>query len=128
MLADERPVIAHCFAGKDRTGFTVALVLDAVGVGRAAIVADFLRSNDAVPQLQERILESIRNRASQEPTDEILTFAEARLNEEVLGVREEYLDAAWRTIEADYGSPAGYLEAIGVTPDQVDRLRSNLLG
>ncbi len=128
MLADERPVIAHCFAGKDRTGFTVALVLDAVGVRRAAIVADFLRSNDAVPQLQERILDSIRNRASQEPTDEILTFAEARLNEEVLGVREEYLDAAWRTIEADYGSPAGYLEAIGVTPDQVDRLRSNLLG
>ena len=128
LLADERPVIAHCFAGKDRTGFTVALVLHTVGVDRAAIVTDFLRSNDAVPQLRERVLESIRNRATKEPTDEIVTFAEARLNEEVLGVREEYLDAAWRTIEADYGSPAGYLEAVGVTSGQVDRLRSNLIG
>ncbi len=61
MLADERPVITHCFAGKDRTGFTVALVLETAGVARDAILADFLRSNEAVPQLRERILESIRN-------------------------------------------------------------------
>ncbi len=46
LLADGRPVIAHCFAGKDRTGFTVATVLEAVGVDRDAILADFLRSND----------------------------------------------------------------------------------
>jgi len=128
LLADGRPVITHCFAGKDRTGFTVALVLDTVGVDRDAIVSDFLRSNDAVPQLRERILESIRNRAVKTPTDEIVTFAEARLNDEVLGVRDEYLDAAWRTIDEEYGSPANYLGALGVTADQVSRLRSNLLG
>lgn len=127
LLADERPVITHCFAGKDRTGFTVALVLDTVGVDRDAIVSDFMRSNDAVPQLRERILESIRNRATEEPTDEIVTFAEARLNDEVLGVRAEYLDAAWRTIDEEYGSPANYLHALGVTADQVSRLRESLL-
>ena len=126
MLADERPVIAHCFAGKDRTGFTVALVLETVGVHRDAIVADFLRSNDAVPQLRERILESIRNRAEETTTPEIVTFAEARLTDEVLGVREEYLAAAKRTIDAEYGSTAGYLEALGVTADQVSRLRQAL--
>jgi protein-tyrosine phosphatase len=128
LLAEERPVIAHCFAGKDRTGFTVALVLDAVGVDRKAIVTDFLRSNTAAPQLRERILESIRNRAEESTTPEIVTFAEARLGDAVLGVREEYLDAAWRTLEADYGSPANYLAAVGVTPDQVSRLKANLLG
>jgi protein-tyrosine phosphatase len=128
MLAGERPLIIHCFAGKDRTGFTVALVLETIGVDRAAILADFLRSNDAVPQLRESILESIRNRATEQPTDEIVTFAEARLTEEVLGVREEYLDAAWRTIGSEYGSPADYLAAVGVTASDVDRLRSNLLG
>ncbi len=128
MLADERSLMIHCFAGKDRTGFTVALVLETLGVDRDAILADFLRSNDAVPQLRESILESVRNRAAEEPTDEIVTFAHARLTEEVLGVREEYLDAAWRMIGSEYGSPAGYLEAVGVTPGQVDRLRSNLLG
>ena len=78
--------------------------------------------------LRERILESIRNRAAETPTDEIVTFAEARLNEEVLGVREDYLDAARRTIDEEYGSSANYLAAIGVTSDQVDRLRVQLLG
>jgi protein-tyrosine phosphatase len=126
LLADQRPVIAHCFAGKDRTGFTVALVLDTVGVPREAIVADFLRSNAAAPRLRERILESIRNRAAESTTPEIVTFAEARLGDAVLGVREEYLDAAWRTIEADYGSPANYLAAVGVTADEVSRLRDYL--
>jgi protein-tyrosine phosphatase len=127
LLAEGRPVITHCFAGKDRTGFTVALVLDTLGVERSAVVSDFLRSNDAVPQLRDRILESIQHRTSERPTDEIVTFAEARLNEEVLGVREEYLDAAWRTIDSEYGSRANYLQALGVTSDDVAQLRSNLL-
>lgn len=128
LLAQQRPVIAHCFAGKDRTGFTVAVVLKTVGVPRDAIVADFLRSNAAVPQLRERILESMRDRAARTTTPEIVTFAEARLNDEVLGVREEYLIAAERTIDSAYGSSAGYLEALGVTADQVSRLREYLLG
>ncbi len=127
LLADRRPVIAHCFAGKDRTGFTVALVLETVGVGRDAIMADFLRSNTAVSPLRERILESIRNRAEETTTPEIVTFAEARLNDEVLGVRDEYLAAAKRSIDAGYGSSAGYLESLGVTAEQVSRLRGFLL-
>lgn len=128
LLADQRTVIAHCFAGKDRTGFTVALVLETVGVERDAILADFLRSNAAVPQLRERILASIRNRAAENTTPEIITFAEARLNEEVLGVRAEYLDASRRTIEREFGSTAKYLDALGVTAKDVDGLRAALLG
>ena len=122
LLADERPVIAHCFAGKDRTGFTV---LDAIGVDRDAVMADLLRSNAAVPRLREQILESVRDRSE---TDEILTFAEARLTDEVLGVREDYLDASRRSIEQNYGSLAGYLDAAGVTTGDVARVRAALLG
>jgi protein-tyrosine phosphatase len=125
LLADERPVIAHCFAGKDRTGFTVATVLDAIGVDRDAVMADFLRSNAAVPQLREQILDSVRDRSE---TDEVVTFAEARLTDEVLGVREDYLDASRRTIEENYGSLRGYLEAAGVTAEAVTRVRTALLG
>ncbi len=65
-------------------------VLEAVGVDRDAIMADFLRSNDAVPQLAGTASsKSIRKRTETDRRD--LTFAEARLTEEVLGVREEYL-------------------------------------
>ncbi len=125
MLTEGRPVIAHCFAGKDRTGFTVSTVLEAVGVDRDAIMADFLRSNAAVPQLRESILDSIRNR-SEDTTDEMVTFAEARLTEEVLGVREAYLDTARKAIDDQYGSLAKYLEALGVTSEQLDLLRGAL--
>ena len=127
LLADGKPVIAHCFAGKDRTGFTVATVLEAVGVDRDAILTDFLRSNEAVPRLRDAILESIRNR-EEETTDEIVTFAEARLTEEVLGVRDVYLHTALSVVEAEFGSVAGYLDAVGVTAAELDRLKANLVG
>jgi protein-tyrosine phosphatase len=125
LLADERPVIAHCFAGKDRTGFTVATVLDAIGVDRDAIMADFLRSNAAVPQLREQILESVRDRSE---TDEVITFAEARLTDEVLGVQEDYLDASRRSIEQNYGSLQDYLDAAGVARADIGKVRATLLG
>jgi protein-tyrosine phosphatase len=126
LLAQQRPVIAHCFAGKDRTGFTVATVLETVGVDRDRIIADFLASNGAIPALRDRIMDSVRARSVDAP--EILTYAEARLTDEVLGVREEYLDAAWRKLDAAYGSVGGFLEAAGVPAQDVAALRSNLLG
>ena len=90
------------------------------------LLADFLRSNDAVPQLREAIIESIRTRAGETP--EVITFAEAQLTAAVLGVREEYLATARRIIDVDYGGLTGYLESAGVTDDDVARARKSLLG
>lgn len=124
LLVEGKPVLAHCFAGKDRTGFTVAVVLEAAGIDRDAIMADYLRSNNSVGTLRARILEMIEQRSE---APEALTFAEARLSDEVLGVREEYLLAARQTIDEQYGSLEGYLTAAGVTPEDVAALRSVLL-
>ncbi|AFM14927.1 protein tyrosine/serine phosphatase [Mycolicibacterium chubuense NBB4] len=124
LLGSGRRVLAHCFAGKDRTGFTIAVVLEAAGVDRDAIMADYLRSNVAVPQLRESILANVRARAVEAP--EVLELAEARLTESVLGVREDYLDMARRTLDAEFGSLTGYLEAAGVTGEDLGRLRAAL--
>jgi protein-tyrosine phosphatase len=126
LLADARPVITHCFAGKDRTGFTVAVTLEAIGIPLDAIHDDFLHSNTAVPALRERIMESVRERSGETP--EIATFAEARLTDEVLGVRIEYLQTARQVIDEVYGSLGGYLAAAGVTDDEINRARQTLLG
>ena len=127
LLGGGRPVLTHCFAGKDRTGFVVATVLEAVGVDRDAIIADYLRSNDAVPQLRSRITEMIQQRADVELTPEVETFTRARLSDGVLGVRAEYLGSAWQTIDESYGSLDGYLRDAGISADDVDRLRGALL-
>jgi protein-tyrosine phosphatase len=128
LLAAGRPVLTHCFAGKDRTGFVIASVLEAVGIDRDTIIADFLRSNDAVPQLRATISEMIQQRSDTELTPEVVTFTEARLSHGVLGVREEYLAAARRTIEEEFGSLGGYLSNAGISEADLDRLRIELLG
>jgi protein-tyrosine phosphatase len=40
-------VVVHCSAGKDRTGWAIALVLLALGVPEQLVVDDYLRSNEA---------------------------------------------------------------------------------
>jgi protein-tyrosine phosphatase len=126
LLGDDDRVLAHCFAGKDRTGFTIAVVLEAAGVDRDAIMADYLASNAAVPELRAHIVETIRNRMADTP--EVAEVAEARLTDAVLGVQEAYLDSAHRAIVDDFGSLSGYLEAAGVTADDLTRLRVALRG
>jgi protein-tyrosine phosphatase len=126
MLGDDDHVLAHCFAGKDRTGFTIAVVLEAAGVDRDAIMADYLASNAAVPELRVHIVETIRRRMSDTP--EVAEVAEARLTDAVLGVQEAYLDSARSAIVSDFGSLTGYLDAAGVTADDVAKLRAALVG
>lgn len=128
LLAAGRTVLTHCFAGKDRTGFVIATVLESVGIDRDTIVADYLRSNQAVPELRTRISEMIQQRSDTELTPEVVTFTEARLSDGVLGVRAEYLAAARQTIDAEFGSLDAYLRDAGVTEADLDRLRNALLG
>ena len=126
MIGQGRPVLVHCFAGKYRTGFAVALALEAAGVDRDTILADYLRSNEAVVALREHILETMRTRDGM--TDEMMSFAESRLTDEVLGVREQYLASARLVLDETHGGLPGYLHAAGVSDDDVDRLRSRLFG
>lgn len=128
LLASGHQVLTHCFAGKDRTGFVVSTVLAAVGVDRDVIVTDYLRSNDAVATLRDRISDMIAQRTDVELTPEVETFTKARLSDGVLGVRAEYLEASWKSIDESHGSLDGYLRATGITGDDVARLRSALLG
>lgn len=127
LLAAGRPVLTHCFAGKDRTGFVVATVLEAIGIDRDTIVADYLRSNAAVPQLRDHIYEMIQHRSDVELTPEVVTFTKARLADGVLGVRPEYLAAARQAIDEAYGSLDAYLRDADIAEAAVDRLRNELL-
>ncbi|MEI6253361.1 MAG: tyrosine-protein phosphatase [Mycobacteriaceae bacterium] len=126
LLGAGRPVLVHCFAGKDRTGFAVAVALEAAGVSANAVLADYLRSNDAVGALRDAILTTMRSREG--VTDEVVSFAESRLTDEVLGVREQYLVSARRVLDDTHGGLTGYLDAAGVTSADVERLRGQLLG
>ncbi|MEV0295207.1 tyrosine-protein phosphatase [Nocardia sp. NPDC050710] len=113
VVRGEGAVLVHCAAGKDRTGWAVATLLRSVGVIEGDILADFMLSNAAVPAL----------RAMMAPK---LTAGED-LSEDLLGVREQYMQVATDAVRALHGDFETYLATIGLTPDLRARLRERML-
>lgn len=113
------PLLFHCSAGKDRTGWLSAILLTALGVDPAAIRDDYLRSNELTESLQEVILAAMQAR---QPSLDIEAVRP------VLQVRPEYLDAAYGEVERVYGSFDGYLrDGLELTDQFIRTLRDELL-
>lgn len=109
----DEPVLFHCQAGKDRTGWLSAVVLMLADIPMEQVMADFLSSN----RYTERLLRSL---ALPEGTD---LGAAANLFE----VREQYLVSAIAAVEETYATVPAYLDAIGFGPHLQARLRAKLV-
>ena len=119
MLAEDRAVLIHCTAGKDRTGFVSALLLAILGVERSGIMADYLASRG---RRTERVVEATRRLVQAQVGAVSLDALEA-----LLDVEEAYLDTSFDVIAEQYGDLAGYLRFTGVGPDRIATLRTRLL-
>jgi protein-tyrosine phosphatase len=105
VLEGGAPLLVHCSAGKDRTGFVVAMLLHALGVPEPLIREDYLASR--------RWPGAVTHRASLE--SRLGTFIAAdELHgavDTVLDVRDAYLDAALGAVHEEFGSIERYLES-----------------
>jgi len=100
------PLLFHCSAGKDRTGFGAALLLTALGVPWDDVMQDYLATNAL---WRREIAQNF------EMPDPILNT--------LLSAHEGLLTAAFAAIRREYGSVDAYLsQAIALT----DRARENL--
>ena len=108
---ERRPLLFHCTAGKDRTGFGAALLLAALGVGHEAIRADYLATNhlwQADPAITAALPPAVA--------------------EVLLRVHAELLDVAFDAIRGAHGSLDAYLATcIGLDEARRDCLRNALL-
>jgi protein-tyrosine phosphatase len=100
-------LLVHCTAGKDRTGFVVAMLLAALRVPRDAIVDDYLESGRRTPP--EALARRLLAMSAMRPTARELGAIET-----IASVRPEFLDTALRAAEREHGSLDGYLDACGV--------------
>jgi protein-tyrosine phosphatase len=98
LLEDRAPLVIHCTAGKDRTGFACALILHTLGVSEDVISEDYLLTN--------RFYRRDPNHSTDLP-DEV---------KQVLGsVQQSFLAAAFEAIDAGYGDLETYLrDGLGV--------------
>ncbi len=114
----DRRLLVHCAAGKDRTGWVVSVVLAALGVRADEIMDDYLRSNASIGALREHLQKIYGPPEGGEPIE---------ISDELLGVRQDYLQAAQRVMTEQFGSLDKYLAACRVTDRDLERLRTRLL-
>lgn len=111
----ERAVLVHCAAGKDRTGVVVALALDAAGIERREIVADYLASRERIEAILRRLRSSSTYRAELEGQDPASLAPTA-------GTIERFL----QFVDESFGGSVRWLSANGLTTADLDRLRARL--
>ncbi len=118
----EAPSLVHCVAGKDRTGFAVAVVHRLLGVHEDDLMHDYLLTNTA-GKIEERIAQGaghIRARYGAEIHDDAVRT--------LMSVNPIFLDAALATIRRDHGDVATYAEAVlNFTPDMREALTDRLV-
>lgn len=111
ICAADEPLVVHCTAGKDRTGFASALLLSMLGVHRDDILADYMLTE----QYYHRSLK-----------------AEYGMSEDVMrilwGVSAQYLEQSFDELDTQYGSVLNYVtEGLKIDAADLEQLRSRLL-
>ena len=106
LLASDAPLVFHCTAGKDRTGFAAALILLSLGVSHAVVMEDYLLTN----QLFRIPAESSSGLA---PEVRAILYR----------VQKEFLHAALEAVDLEHDGIEAYLtQALGVGPAERRRL------
>ncbi|MFJ3923643.1 tyrosine-protein phosphatase [Streptomyces sp. NPDC090022] len=120
-IADGRqgPLLFHCTAGKDRTGWLSYVLLRALAVPEGWAEQDFLATNGFRAAYDAQVREGLRQAGLMQKPELLIPLQE---------VREDYLDAALAQMTADYGSFYGYLtQGLGLDLRTLAKLQSKMV-
>jgi protein-tyrosine phosphatase len=107
------PALVHCAIGKDRTGVLCALLLDAAGVDRDEIVADYARTG-------ERAATLVAGRLGEAGIGEQVAAFTQIAHPGAIELVLDHLDARW-------GGAAGFLTGHGLATGAIDAWRERLV-
>jgi len=108
------PALFHCTTGKDRTGWAAAALLTIIGVPHEKVVEDYLLSNDYILPMYADLIDRF-----------VKAGGERNIVESILGVKEEYLNAAFDAMNTKYGSIERYFSiGLGISLEQQTALRN----
>ena len=120
VLPEGKAALWHCSRGKDRCGFTSAMVLAALGADQDLIVKDFALSNHGYQQKLDSILEVAEKRGCSEDNRNMIY--------NVIGVNPGIFSKMLDQIKKQYGSLDNYLtKALDCPASQRRALREKFL-
>jgi protein-tyrosine phosphatase len=108
------PVVIHCMGGKDRTGIVAALLLRLAGVSREEIGRDYALSGPNLAVTLEPWLASAPDETERRRRQKLSRTPAAAMTQVLVDLEERY------------GSVPAYLEAAGLSPVDIQRLRDRL--
>ena len=117
--ADGAPIVWHCSAGKDRTGFAAAILLRILGTPRDIVMQDYMASREHALEARKSQLLLLRVFKGEEAADKLAIM---------MGVEEAWMNAAFEEIDAQWGSFDNYVsQGLLLSSADIQRLRKNLL-
>ncbi len=116
MDSQNRPLVFHCTAGKDRTGVCAALILLTAGVPESTVISDHALSNTYNAKVINRIKQEIR-KFGIDPED----------MRSYLSAPRESMEAVLAHLRKDYGSAKEYLtQKAGIDRKDLERLKREI--
>jgi protein-tyrosine phosphatase len=115
---EQIPALFHCTTGKDRTGWAAAALLTLLGVPRETVMEDYLRSNDYIIPKYQKVIDAF-----------VEAGGDPSIPEAILGVKKEYLEAAFDEMETKYGTIEKYFsEGLGIDAAGQKAIRDLYIG
>lgn len=115
---EQLPALFHCKSGKDRTGWAAAAFLTILGVPKETVMEDYLRSNDYLLPMYQEVIDAF-----------VAGGGDPSIPPAVLGVKKEYLEAAFDEMETQYGTIEKYFsQGLGIDATQQKAFRDLYLG
>ncbi len=109
--------VIHCTAGKDRSGWAIALLQLVAGAGMDDVLDDYLLSNGPMRRAYGPMMDAF---AAEGGDAESLSH--------MMMVEPDYLDEALTLMRSQFGDLEGYLvTGLGLETSQIDQLRARLL-
>lgn len=119
IASDPKAVLYHCTAGKDRTGWLTAILMTVLGVPKGQIDKDYLASNQYL---------AATNQAEIAALEKAGLVTDPSLLTPILGVQQDFLDAAFDQVQRSYGSFDRFVvQGLGVDQGTVAALKTKLL-
>ena len=112
--APEGGVVVHCMGGKDRTGLVTALLLELAGVDHQQIAADYALSEERLRPRHELWFAEAETEAERERLRRVAQTPASSIAEVLAELRRRY------------GGVEGYLQAAGLSDDDLRLARARL--